>query len=408
MPVPLTSEPRRWPPTLGESNLEAASELSTQSDNLVHSSPAVHIAPEVGEVQGVALTGQWTTLGLASHVAHLEAELARHSKGRNVSWDLSGLEKLDRTGALLLWRLWGRVLPEKVMIPATLHAYFNGLAHESAQESARRDPRREIVWGVERLGQGLIGLVAQMRDVVGLIGRLLLDLMELVRRPLSWPVREVSAAVFHAGAQAMAILALVGSLIGVVLSYLSGDQLRRFGADLYVVNLLGIGCVREIGPLLAAILVAGRSGSSITAQLGVMRLNEELDALTTIGIAYTQRLILPKVLALAISQPLVGLWTSGVALAGGMVAAHFSLGVGYTYFLNAIPGVVPIANYWIGLGKGVVFGVIIALVACHFGLRIKPDTQSLGAGTTRSVVVAISCVLVADAVFAVLFAHVGT
>jgi phospholipid/cholesterol/gamma-HCH transport system permease protein len=263
------------------------------------------------------------------------------------------------------------------------------------------------VRGVERLGRGLIGLVAQLRDIVGLIGRLLLDLVELVRRPRSWPVREISAGVFHAGPQAMGILALVGFLIGVVLSYLSGDQLRRFGADLYVVNLLGIGCVRELGPLLAAILVAGRSGSSITAQLGVMRLNEELDALTTIGIAYTQRLILPKVLALAISQPLVGLWTSAVALAGGMVAAHFRLGVGYAYFLDAIPGVVPIANFWIGLGKSVVFGGIIAMVACHFGLRIKPNTESLGAGTTSSVVVAITCVLVADAVFAVLFSHVG-
>ena len=135
----------------------------------------------------------------------------------------------------------------------------------------------------------------------------------------------------------MGILALVGFLIGVVLSYLCGDQLRRFGAEMYVVDLLGIACVRELGPLLAAILVAGRSGSSMTAQLGVMRLNEELDALTTIGVPYTQRLILAKVVALALSQPLVGLWTSAIALLGGMVAAHLSLGVGYYYFLDAVP-----------------------------------------------------------------------
>jgi phospholipid/cholesterol/gamma-HCH transport system permease protein len=243
---------------------------------------------------------------------------------------------------------------------------------------------------------------------VQLIGRLVLDLLDLARNPQYWPGREISAGVYRAGAQALGILALVGFLIGVVLSYLSGDQLRRFGAELYVVNLLGIACVREVGPLLAAILVAGRSGSSITAQLGVMRLNEELDALTTIGIAYTQRLVLPKVLALAIAQPLVGLWTSAVALTGGMVAAHVSLDVGYRYFLDAVPSVVPIANYWIGLGKGVVFGTIIALVACHFGLRMKPDTESLGAGTTSSVVVAISCVLIADALFAVIFSHLGT
>jgi len=138
-----------------------------------------------------------------------------------------------------------------------------------------------------------------------------------------------------------------------------------------------------------------------------MRLNEELDALTTIGVPYTQRLILSKVIALAVSQPLVGLWTSAIALLGGMIAAHFSLGVGYYYFLDGVPRVVPIANYFIGMGKGVVFGVIIALVACHYGLRVKPNTESLGAGTTSSVVVAISSVLVADAVFAVLFQHVG-
>jgi phospholipid/cholesterol/gamma-HCH transport system permease protein len=159
--------------------------------------------------------------------------------------------------------------------------------------------------------------------------------------------------------------------------------------------------------LLAAILVAGRSGSSMTAQLGVMRLNEEVDALTTIGIRSTQRLILPKVMALALAQPLIGLWTTAVALTGGMIAAHLSLGVGYHYFLDELPKAVPIANYWIGLGKGVVFGMIIAIVACHFGLHVKPNTESLGAGTTSSVVIAISSVLVADALFAVLFSHIG-
>ena len=306
-----------------------------------------------------------------------------------------------------MWETWGRVLPKKLVIPAPLHGYFTRLrgADTNGIETAEQEPR--LVREVEHLGQGFIGVLGRLRDVVSLFGRLVLDLGQIVRRPGQWPVREISAGVYRAGAQAMPILALVGFLIGVVLSYLSGDQLRKFGAEVYVVNLLGIGCVRELGPLLAAILVAGRSGSAITAQLGVMRLNEELDALTTIGIPYTQRLILPKVLALSISQPLVGLWTSAVALAGGMVAAHFSLGVSYAYFLDAVPSNVPIANYWVGLGKSVVFGAIIALVACYFGLQVKPNTESLGAGTTSSVVAAISCVLVADAVFAVIFSHFG-
>src|SRR5262249_50079354 len=130
---------------------------------------------------------------------------------------------------------------------------------------------------VGRIGHATFDFARQLREMVALIGRLLLDVADLARHPRRWPGREVSAGVYCGGAQAFGILGLVGFLIGVVLSYLSGDQLRRFGAEIYVVNLLGIACTRELGPLLAAILVAGRSGSAMTAQLGVMRLNEELD-----------------------------------------------------------------------------------------------------------------------------------
>ena len=370
--------------------------------------PDLRVASLPGDEHHVSVIGDWTTLGLAQRGVKFKRELAKLTANQRVSWDLGRLEKLDHIGALLLWRAWGRSFPERLVIPAILKKYFTRLP--SGNESAIAEPsqpRRRLRQPIVRLGQGVLGWLEQLRGMVQLIGRLLLDVMDLVRHPRRWPAREISAGVYRAGAQALGILALVGFLIGVVLSYLSGDQLRRFGAEMYVVNLLGVACVRELGPLLAAILVAGRSGSSMTAQLGVMRLNEEIDALTTIGVPYTQRLILAKVVALALSQPLVGLWTSTIALLGGMVAAHLSLGVGYYYFLDAVPKVVPIANYWIGLGKGVVFGVIIALVACHFGLRVKPNTESLGAGTTSSVVVAISSVLLADAIFAVLFSHVG-
>ena len=205
----------------------------------------------------------------------------------------------------------------------------------------------------------------------------------------------------------MGITGVVGFLIGVVLSYLSAQQLHTFGADIYLVNILGMSIIRELGPLLAAILVAGRSGSSITAQLGVMRVNEELDAMLVMGLPHGFRLIMPKVLALAISMPLLVVWTDAMALMGGMAAAYFELGLSPTYFIRELPDAVPIANYWIGLGKGVVFGSLIALVACHFGLRIEPNTESLGRGTTTSVVTAITIVIVADAIFAIVFKGVG-
>jgi len=354
----------------------------------------------------IVLKGDWTTLALAPKARDMSEQLRQWAAHPRASWDLSGMEKLDQTGALLLWRTWGRSFPATLVMPPPLQEHFTHIP--KAVVSGSHSPvRLRLSQLVARIGYGTFDFLRQQRAMVVLLGRLLLDVADVVRQPRRWPGREVSAGVYRGGAQALGILGLVGVLIGVVLSYLSGDQLRRFGAEIYVVNLLGIGCTRELGPLLAAILVAGRSGSAMTAQLGVMRLNEELDALTTMGIRSTQRLILPKVVALALAQPLAGLWTTAVALIGGMIAAHVSSGVGYSYFLDALPKAVPIANYWIGLGKGVVFGMIIAIVACHFGLRVKPNTESLGAGTTSSVVIAISSVLVADALFAVLFSHVG-
>ena len=159
--------------------------------------------------------------------------------------------------------------------------------------------------------------------------------------------------------------------------------------------------------MLAAILVAGRSGSAITAQLGVMRVTEELDAMLVMGLPHGFRLIMPRVLALALVMPLLVVWTDAMALLGGMGAAQLQLGMSPSYFLQKLPNAVPIANYWIGLGKGVAFGSLIALVACHFGLRIKANTESLGQGTTSSVVTAITVVILADAVFAIVFNGVG-
>ena len=171
--------------------------------------------------------------------------------------------------------------------------------------------------------------------------------------------------------------------------------------------MLGVSIIRELGPVLAAILVAGRSGSAMTAQLGVMRVTEEIDAMAVMGIPHTLRLVLPKMIALAIAMPLIVLWTDAIALLGGMVAAQAELGLGMRYFLSALPEAVPVANLWLGLAKGVVFGILIALLACHYGLRIEPNTESLGAGTTRSVVAAITIVIIVDAIFAVMFSNVG-
>jgi len=159
--------------------------------------------------------------------------------------------------------------------------------------------------------------------------------------------------------------------------------------------------------MLAAILVAGRSGSAITAQIGVMRVTEELDAMRVMGISHGFRLVMPRAIALAIAMPLITVWTTLAGLAGGMLAADLALDITPSFFMQAMPGAVKVANLTLAVSKSVVFGVLIALVGCHYGLRVEPNTQSLGRGTTASVVAAITVVILVDAVFAIVFRSVG-
>lgn len=355
----------------------------------------------------VRLTGDWTALALA--LDHARAGVTVHLRrlrGEQVgAWDLAGIARFDHVGAQALWRIWGRRLPPRLQLNEMQREIFDRIAvldaqHEPADVPSRTDP-------FTLLGQKLFVFGRHLHGALTLFGAFVLDLGHVLRRPSRMPWAAVSAQLYRTGAQALPIIALVAFLIGIALSYLSAQQLKLFGATAYLVNILGLSIVRELGPVLCAVLVAGRSGSAIAAQIGVMQVTEELDAMRVMGVSPGMRLVLPRVLALAIGMPLLVMWTDIMALLGAMTAAHLSLGEDFQVFFRALPHVVPPVNLWIGLGKGVVFGVLIALTGCHFGLAIKPNTQSLGEGTTQSVVTAITAVIVADALFAIAFQRVG-
>ncbi|HEY4374082.1 MAG TPA: ABC transporter permease [Burkholderiales bacterium] len=358
--------------------------------------------------------GLWNVQGLAqgrggkvarAQVLGLKEALAAHGRDPRAHWDLTQTDAFDHVGALMFWRAWGHARPPQLQIDEGHDALFSSFSSEGAlQQTAQPfDPLALFVF----IGNQLFLFADHLAGFVRLLGQLTLDMLTFLRKPQAGPWREISANLFRSGAQALGITALVGFLIGIVLSYLSARQLKQFGADIFIVDLLGLAIIRELGPVLAAILVAGRSGSAMTASLGVMRVTEELDALTVMGIPQGFRLILPKVVALAIALPLLVLWTDAIALAGGMVAAKLQLGLSISYFFDSLPAAVKVANLYIGVGKGAVFGALIALVACHFGLRIEPNTESLGQGTTSSVVSSITVVILADAVFAIAFSNVG-
>jgi phospholipid/cholesterol/gamma-HCH transport system permease protein len=353
----------------------------------------------------VRVRGAWNLRALRPRLRELKDELAAIAADETLAWDLSSVGQLDHAGAALLWQAWGRRRSPRLVLRSEHEPFFRRLA-PAAQPAAAAD---DAPWYRLLLAPGRWGAhrYSPLQDLVLLTGALAIDFGRILARPSRTPWREISANLYRTGAQALGITALVGFLIGVVLSFLSSNQLKTFGADVFIVNILGVSIVRELGPVLAAILVAGRSGSSMTAQLGVMRVTQELDAMSVMGIPQMSRLVLPKLIALAIGLPLLILWTDAVALFGGMVAAHTELGLSLRYFIDALPGAVPIANLYLGIGKGVVFGVLIGLLACHYGLRIRPNTESLGAGTTSSVVTAITIVILVDAVFAVAFRDVG-
>ncbi len=296
-------------------------------------------------------------------------------------WDLSAIERLDHAGGQALWRVWDRKWPASVRLTDMQRQIFERIA--ALDERFERPDRPERINFVTGLGLSIFQFLHHMTDGIALLGAFILDCGRVLCGRSKVPWSEISANVYTAGARALPITALVGFLIGIVLSYLSSQQLRLFGASTYIVNVLGLTIIRELGPVLAAILVAGRSGSAITAQIGVMRVTEELDAMQVMGIPHGLRLVFPRVIALAIAMPLLIVWTDIVALFGGAVAAHFSLDIDMSLFLHQLPNVVPIRNVWIGLLKGVAFGMLIALTGCHFGFRIKPNSQSLGAGDDR-------------------------
>ncbi len=350
------------------------------------------------------LTGNFTLTAFGSSLAKVSAELVQYAERTDLSWDLREIQQLDYASAVILWQAWGGKRPEGLYLRDEQARMFNRLQNIPPVPDKNY---ATIFLPVSTLGKKIFEVLDHVRGIISLSGQVVLDCLYLLTHPARIPFREISATLYRAGAQALGITAIVGFLIGIVLSYLSSEQLHMFGADIYIVDILGMSIIRELGPMLAAILVAGRSGSAMTAQLGVMRVTEELDALTVMGIPYSLRLILPKIIGLGIAMPLIVLWTSAIALLGGIMAADLQIGLSYHYAITNLPGAVPVVNLWLALAKGVVCGMTIALIACHFGLRIKPNTESLGEGTTLSVVISITSVIIIDAIFAIIFSDVG-
>ena len=222
-------------------------------------------------------------------------------------------------------------------------------------------------------------------------------------RPARWRWRPLWHAVQLDGFEALPIIGLTSFLLGIVVAYQGADQLKLYGASIFVVDLVGFSILREFSPLITAIIVAGRSGSAYAAQIGTMAVTEEIDALHTLGIEPIDRLVLPKVFALLLALPLLTVFADLTGVAGGMLMARLQLNIGYGEFVERFAQAVDLAAFLLGVGKALVFAVIIVVIGCFQGFRTHGGADSVGRQTTRSVVQAIFLVIVADALFSVVF-----
>ncbi len=345
-------------------------------------------------------------------LAGWQAHHVTAAAGDTVAIDVTRLTALDTAGAWFLVDLRQRLaaLGADVRIEgaAASGAALLEIVAENlpASEPVEEPPRRFIHW-IEDVGAAAWSVWRTMLELNGLLGQILACWAGALLRPhrLRW-----TALVAHmeaAGLRAMPIVALMSFLIGVVMAFQGAVQLRAFGAEIYVVDLLAISILRELGVLLTAILVAGRSGSAYTAAIGSMKMREEIDAMRTLGLDPVQVLVLPRVLALTIMLPLLAFIADMAGLLGGALMSWANLGISPGLFIARLWEETDVWNFIVGVIKAPFFAVTIAVVGCFEGLKVEANAESLGARTSRSVVEAIFLVIVLDALFSVFFAVVG-
>ena len=260
---------------------------------------------------------------------------------------------------------------------------------------------------VQGLGTSMADYWTGMLSLIGFIGAMVMAGIQLARHPSRFRWTSLVRQLELVGVDALPIVGLMSFLIGIVIAQQGAVQLRQFGAEIYTVNLTGRLSMRELGVLMTAIMFAGRSGSAFAAQIGTMKLTEEVDAMRTIGVSPVEALVLPRIMASVLIMPLLGFYAAVASIIGGAFISMFSLGIPFVTFLSRIQEVVPMHDIWVGMIKAPVFGLIVALAGCYQGMRVLGNSEEVGLKTTVAVVQAIFVVIVLDAFFAVFFTEVG-
>lgn len=343
-----------------------------------------------------------------NHLTQLEGSLNKLTLPKEKNLVISGkdINKMDSAGAWLLNKFKRKLEKAGVSVSATDFSKQHQDLLNLIQSKLAKEGKAPVLVKpgfLEEIGEATISMFNEFLNYLRFVGKLTFEAIRIASHPRHWRWNSLSSVIYRTGFQALPIIALLSFLIGVVLTYQMGLQLRNYGANIYIVDLLGLSVTREFAPLITAIMVAGRTGSAFTASIGMMKLNQEIDALDTLGVTPAELLLLPRILGLFIALPLLTMWADIFGVFGGMVMSNNMLGISWYDFLHRFPHVIPLRSFIIGIGKAPVFALLISSIGCFEGMQVKNSADSVGFNTTRSVVLAIFFIIVADAAFSVIF-----
>jgi phospholipid/cholesterol/gamma-HCH transport system permease protein len=365
-----------------------------------------------GDILELRPGGSWTAPNVATLEALSGGVTAQIDRSKTVRLDMAGVRELDTLGAWLLEKMSRRATSagRRADVVGVADNYA-GLIEEVRQVN-RHNPApapapNPVLATMSDVGRSAVGATEDLTAFLRMLGSLFLAIVGVLRRPKSLRLTSLFYQLYKVGWQAIPIIVLITFLIGAIIAQQGIFHFRKFGADSYVVDMVGILVLRELGVLIVAIMVAGRSGSAYTAELGSMKMREEIDALSTMGLDPVEVLILPRIVALVCALPILTFIGSMAALYGGGLVAWFYGGMGPAIFIARLHDAVSVTSFEVGMIKAPFMALVIGMVACSEGLRVKGSAESLGKQTTTSVVKSIFLVIVLDGLFAIFFASVG-
>ncbi len=346
--------------------------------------------------------GEWTY----KTVPHIEKELQKIPLNKTICWDVSAVDKFDTAGVLLFIKYY-EYFSSKTTVIVRGYTSKQKKMYELLKKSIKtKIPAREENF-IEKLTQKIFSFYHDFIAFLEFLGTLTLTAFHLLMHPRNFRMKETVYHIYQSGFGAMMIIGLTSILVGMVIAYQGAVQLEKFGADIFIVDTVGISITRELGPMITAIVIAGRSGSAYTAEIGAMKITEEIAAMRTMGFDPYNFLVIPRIVALLIALPLLIFFADMLGIFGGMLASKLQLDISFHMFVQRLYENLELKHFILGMIKAPVFAFVIASIGCYRGFLVANNTESIGLQTTASVVNAIFFVIAFDALFSVLYTGLG-